>query len=110
MTLKYPVFVIAKDDRYLTKFDTWDILKNWYEQIDIEASLYEGWDIEGVHFNLVWDLQLETMIEVFDEPAHLELLRNIILNFAREYRPDVPFNYTGGSILELYNLAKKHIN
>lgn len=50
----WPVYIIARDDlsfrEVLSERDL-----DWYECIDIEEGMYEGWDSSGRHFILECD-------------------------------------------------------
>lgn len=111
MELTYPLFIMATDDKSIKKFDSWDKLKNWYEQIDIEEGLFLGWDLNGYPFKLVWDKsQSSAMIETTGELSEIDQLRNAIRDYARDYRPKAPFDYSGSNVVELFKTVEDHIN
>lgn len=100
---------MAKDDRSIRMVSSSKELK-WYEKIDIEEGLYEGWDVSGYLIKLVWDSQLGPKVEILEERPYLDQLRNAIKEYAQNYRPKVPFNCSNSNVIELFKTAEDHIN
>jgi len=100
---------MATDDKSIEKFDSWDKLKNWYEQIDIEEGLFIGWDIHGYPIKLIWDSQLGSKIEILETEPHIDQLINAIKNYAQNYRPKMSFSYSESNVVDLFKAAEEHI-
>lgn len=110
MHIQYPLFILEKDDLSMRIIlEPKDL--NWYEKIDIDEGLYNGWDIKGYPFNLVWDeSQSSPKIEITREHPEIDQLCNAIKDYARRYRPKVSFDYSGSNVIDLFKAAEEHIN
>ncbi|MEW6088081.1 MAG: hypothetical protein AB1498_07220 [bacterium] len=110
MKPEYPIFILTKDEMSIAMLVNSKEL-NFYEQIDIEEGLYEGWDVRGYPIILSWDKKYGTKIEITKEITQLEKLEEAIINYAKLYNPKVPFKYSGpeNNITELFNEVEKHI-
>lgn len=57
-SVKYPILVRALDDRSLRFVHNPSREElGWYERVDIDDGLYDGWDSAGAYFKLRWDEQ-----------------------------------------------------
>lgn len=90
MERKYPLFILAQDDRSLYKINCKRDL-DWFEKIDIEDGLYCGWDKDGYPIKIIWSLINGAEVEIVEEKSRLEDLKNAVLNYAREYAPKLVF-------------------
>lgn len=85
---------------------------NFYERIDIEEGLYEGWDKRGYPLKIIWEYRVGPKVEISKEVIELDKLRDVILNYAKRYRPKNPFIYSGpeDNMVELFKAIEKHIS
>jgi len=86
-------------------------LNSCCERIDVKDGLYTGWDIDGYPIELFWDNRLKVIVKITRSESEINKLKEAILNYAKLYRPKVPFMYFDhqDNIIELFKAAEEHI-
>ncbi len=83
--MQYPIFVLAKDDRSIRMHSSENDL-NWYEQIDIEDMLYQGWDSAGIPIDIYYDVKSKRVcIKSGSNTPQLDQLKRVLEQYAKEY-------------------------
>ena len=75
-SVKYPILVRALDDHSLRLVQSPSREElDWYERIDIDDELNDGWDSAGAYFKLRWDQQNRVPAPMIVKPRDLDGLR-----------------------------------
>ena len=110
MELKYPIFILSKDDLTIRMINSPKEL-DWYEEIDIKEGLYNGWDINGYPIELYMDGKKVALKFTSLQSSPTEL-KEAILNYARIMKPNSPFinSAQNTDVLGLFKAVEKHVN
>jgi hypothetical protein len=105
-----PIFIYPEDDpTYLRMHDDALTAASWYEEIDIEAGLYSGWDVTGRPLKLVMNPKPKVVLT--DDKPRLEELRAAILSYGNSCDPQKPFvcPENTNDVVVLYEAAERHL-
>jgi len=109
MNLLYPLLILARDDRSIQKITAQSEL-DYFEQIDIEADEYSGWDMQAYPISLSWEPRVGPKAEIADSVPQPHKLREAVMNYAKMYS-EVPFDCgeSVSDIVELFDAVERHI-
>ena len=112
--LKYPLFILVKDDSSIRVIGDSKNL-NHMEMIDIKEGLYSGWDFDGYPFKVLWDQATGIKLEQTSEQPQLDKKKEAVFNYIDRssvyYRPDKQFIYDNDSndFIGIIGAMKQHI-
>jgi hypothetical protein len=108
VNIKYPIFGKA-DDRSIFMIDTESKLNYHMENIDVENKEYIGWDSDGRPVEFYLDNN-KIRARYLSNESKLGELKQSIFDYARSYKSEVPFDYSGTDVVDLFKAAEEHIN
>ena len=99
------------DDRSIVMANDESGLEYWFEPNDLDGETRCGWDIRGYPVRLSWDAQSGYKLEITEEVPEPDKLQEAIVDYAREYKPDVPFVYSGpqNDAVALFKAVEMHL-
>ena len=112
--MKYPLYILSKDDFSIRIFKSSKELV-WMDEVDIEEGLYSGWDSEGYPFRVLWTDNVGVKFEQTSNLSQPEEMRRAFFKYVDKcsayYRPDKLFAYDKNSddYEGIIDALKKHI-
>jgi hypothetical protein len=98
--MKYPLYIVSKDDVSIRIFRSSKDL-GWMEDSDIEDGLYAGWDSEYYPFRVLWTDKGGVTIEQTSNLPQPDEMRQVFFRYvdacSASNRPDKPFVYEKSS-------------
>lgn len=105
MSIKFPVFVLAKDSGEVLKFDSIEQMQNQMERIDVENGEYQVWDREGRSVNLSVQKPLWLSAELGGE-AHRQQLVESLRKYAEAIGTELQVDLSS-DLTQVYDQIKK---